>query len=72
MTEWGEFRDLDLAALACAMTTPVLVDGRNLFDPAAARAAGFDYAGIGRPSSRRAQAYGHAGAAAGSQASATI
>jgi len=30
------------------MKTRVLVDGRNLFDPEAARAAGFDYAGIGR------------------------
>jgi hypothetical protein len=30
------------------MATPVLVDGRNLFPPEAALAAGFDYAGIGR------------------------
>ena len=49
VTEWREFRDLDLAALARAMARPVLVDGRNLFCPDAARAAGFDYTGIGRP-----------------------
>jgi UDPglucose 6-dehydrogenase len=49
VTEWREFRDLDLAELARSMTRPVLVDGRNLFSPAAAAAAGFDYTGIGRP-----------------------
>jgi UDPglucose 6-dehydrogenase len=48
VTEWPEFAGLDLADLAARMKTRVLVDGRNLFSPAAARAAGFDYAGIGR------------------------
>jgi UDPglucose 6-dehydrogenase len=48
VTEWPEFAGLDLADLAARMKTPILVDGRNLFSPAAARAAGFDYAGIGR------------------------
>ena len=52
VTEWREFRDLDLPALARAMTRPILVDGRNLFSPDAARAAGFDYACIGRPQPR--------------------
>ena len=32
-----------------AMRGDVIVDGRNILEPAAARAAGFDYAGIGRP-----------------------
>jgi UDPglucose 6-dehydrogenase len=54
VTEWREFRDLDLADLARVMTRPVLVDGRNLFSPAAAAAAGFDYTGIGRPGPRTA------------------
>jgi UDPglucose 6-dehydrogenase len=49
VTEWREFRDLDLSTLARAMARPILVDGRNLFSPEAARAAGFDYTGIGRP-----------------------
>jgi UDPglucose 6-dehydrogenase len=31
------------------MRHPLIVDGRNILDPAAARAAGFEYAGIGRP-----------------------
>ena len=52
VTDWKEFRDLDLAAIARAMTRPILVDGRNLFSPEAARAAGFDYCGIGRPDSQ--------------------
>src|SRR5690242_5111701 len=48
VTEWKQFRELDLAALAASMTQPVLIDGRNFFAPEAARAAGFDYSGIGR------------------------
>ena len=48
VTEWPEFGLLDLADLAKRMKTAVLVDGRNQFSPEAARAAGFDYAGIGR------------------------
>ncbi len=48
VTEWAEFRQLDLKKLAEAMTAPVMIDGRNLFNPDDAIAAGFDYAGIGR------------------------
>ena len=48
VTEWQEFRALDLVKLARSMATPVLVDGRNIFHPEAALAAGFDYTGIGR------------------------
>jgi UDPglucose 6-dehydrogenase len=48
VTEWNEFRALPLAELAAAMAQPVLVDGRNLFSPEAAIAAGFDYTGMGR------------------------
>jgi UDPglucose 6-dehydrogenase len=48
VTEWPEFGKLDLTDLAKRMKTRVLVDGRNLFSPEAAHAAGFDYAGIGR------------------------
>src|ERR1017187_8615935 len=54
VTEWQEFRGLDLAKLARSMATPVLVDGRNLFHPEAALAAGFDYTGIGRSKIGRA------------------
>jgi UDPglucose 6-dehydrogenase len=48
VTEWREFADLDLKQLAHAMATPIMVDGRNLFSPAEAIAAGFDYTGVGR------------------------
>ncbi len=48
VTEWDEFRALDLPRLRDAMRTPVFVDGRNVFEPAAMRASGFVYAGIGR------------------------
>jgi UDPglucose 6-dehydrogenase len=48
VTEWPEFKTLDLSEMARRMSHAVLVDGRNLFDPEAARKAGFDYAGIGR------------------------
>ena len=48
VTEWDRFRSLDLPTLAKAMSTAVLVDGRNIFNPDSAAAAGFDYTGIGR------------------------
>jgi UDPglucose 6-dehydrogenase len=48
VTEWSEFRQLDLKTLAGVMATAVLIDGRNIFNPDEALAAGFDYAGIGR------------------------
>jgi len=47
-TEWPDYRRLDLPRLAETMRTPVLLDGRNLFDPTAARSAGFVYIGVGR------------------------
>jgi UDPglucose 6-dehydrogenase len=48
VTEWTEFRSLDLASMAAVMTKPFLVDGRNIFRPEQAIAAGFDYSGVGR------------------------
>jgi UDPglucose 6-dehydrogenase len=48
VTEWNEFRHLDLARLKTAMRKPVVVDGRNIYDPALMRALGFTYRGIGR------------------------
>ena len=48
VTEWEEFRTANLHQLALRMAQPVLVDGRNIFDPETAREAGFDYTGIGR------------------------
>jgi UDPglucose 6-dehydrogenase len=49
VTEWREFRSPDFARLRTIMRQPVLIDGRNLYDPQAVRAAGFRYDSIGRP-----------------------
>jgi len=48
VTEWNEFKNLDLARIKKLMSTPILVDGRNIYDPDTVRAAGFKYRGIGR------------------------
>jgi UDPglucose 6-dehydrogenase len=48
ITEWNEFRALDPERLANVMRGRVLVDLRNIYDPAAMIKAGFDYTGIGR------------------------
>jgi UDPglucose 6-dehydrogenase len=48
VTEWPEFADLDLEQVKRRMKRPVIIDGRNLLDPATVRAAGFVYEGIGR------------------------
>ncbi len=50
VTEWGEFRGLASHAVRDAMARPLIVDGRNLLDPDQARAAGFAYESVGRPS----------------------
>ncbi len=48
VTEWKQFRDLAPDRIKSLMRAPVMVDMRNLFDPANMRAAGFTYYGIGR------------------------
>ncbi|HEX7320981.1 MAG TPA: UDP-glucose/GDP-mannose dehydrogenase family protein [bacterium] len=50
VTEWDEFRSdkLDMKKVLVSMRQPVLLDGRNLYDPLAMKKLGFLYAGIGR------------------------
>jgi UDPglucose 6-dehydrogenase len=48
VTEWNEFRRPDLKRLKSLMKTPVIFDGRNVFEPAQMREEGFTYYGIGR------------------------
>jgi len=49
LTEWNEFRALDLARLATKMATPRMADLRNIYSPQAVRHAGFErYLGVGR------------------------
>jgi UDPglucose 6-dehydrogenase len=51
VTEWPEIRELDWAAAGERMRRRFVVDGRNVLDPDALRALGFEYEGIGRRSS---------------------
>jgi UDPglucose 6-dehydrogenase len=48
LTEWPEFRELDLSKVASMMAKPAIIDTRNMLEPTAARAAGFSYVGTGR------------------------
>jgi UDPglucose 6-dehydrogenase len=47
-TPWNEFKSLDMARLKAAMKQPIMVDGRNLYEPAKMTALGFHYRGVGR------------------------
>jgi UDPglucose 6-dehydrogenase len=47
-TEWSEFANVDLAIVKQKMTTPIIFDGRNLFDPETMAQLGFHYHSIGR------------------------
>jgi UDPglucose 6-dehydrogenase len=49
LTEWPEFRSLDWQRLAETVGRPIVVDTRNLLDPAVARRAGFEWIGLGKP-----------------------
>ena len=49
VTEWKEFRSPDFAAIKAKLKTPIIFDGRNLFDPKLPREAGLTYLSIGRP-----------------------
>ena len=59
LTEWEEFKQVDLAKVRAAMEVPIIIDGRNLFDPATVRKAGFEYVSIGRDGARGAGARAH-------------
>ncbi|MFN8634711.1 MAG: UDP-glucose/GDP-mannose dehydrogenase family protein [Chloroflexota bacterium] len=48
LTEWNEFKQLDLGRLKSLMAKPIFVDGRNVYDPSAMSAAGFTYLSVGR------------------------
>jgi len=47
-TEWAEFENVDLREVKKRMMTPMIFDGRNLFDPGTMKDLGFTYRGIGR------------------------
>jgi UDPglucose 6-dehydrogenase len=47
-TEWNEFKQLDLSRIRSLMKTPLIVDGRNIYEPRDISALGFSYRGFGR------------------------
>ncbi|MDB5809161.1 MAG: UDP-glucose 6-dehydrogenase [Betaproteobacteria bacterium] len=49
VTEWKEFRSPDFDEIKRRLRTPVIIDGRNLYEPAMVRSYGLEYFGIGRP-----------------------
>lgn len=48
LTEWNEFRQLDLEKLKKLMKTPIILDGRNIYEPETVSKLGFKYQGVGR------------------------
>ena len=49
VTEWNEFRALDLARVKQSLTAPIIIDLKNIYRPEAMRGAGFTYVSVGRP-----------------------
>jgi UDPglucose 6-dehydrogenase len=49
ITEWNQFRALDLKRIRTLMREPVMIDLRNIYTPADAAAAGIRYSCVGRP-----------------------
>jgi UDPglucose 6-dehydrogenase len=48
ITEWNEFKNLDLERIKTSMRRPILLDGRNLYEPKELERVGFDYLGVAR------------------------
>jgi UDPglucose 6-dehydrogenase len=55
LTDWKEFADIDLVRLNQAVRFPIVIDGRNLFNPQRMMDNGFTYVSVGRPASYQAQ-----------------
>lgn len=49
LTEWNEFKQIDLMKVKSLLNTPIIFDGRNIYDPVKMKELGFEYYGIGRP-----------------------
>jgi UDPglucose 6-dehydrogenase len=48
VTEWNEFMNLDLDRVKDGLRRPLIIDGRNLYDPSTLEAIGFEYIGVAR------------------------
>jgi UDPglucose 6-dehydrogenase len=55
LTDWKEFANIDLMRLNQAVKFPIVIDGRNLYDPHHMQEHGFTYVSVGRPASYQAQ-----------------
>jgi UDPglucose 6-dehydrogenase len=53
VTEWDEFKRLNLKKIKSNMQTPIFVDGRNIFDPLTMSELGFMYSSVGRVPARK-------------------
>ena len=51
MTEWNQFRNLDLDRIKSELRTPIFLDLRNVYEPDRLLKLGFDYHSVGRPTS---------------------
>lgn len=49
LTEWNQFRNIDMNRMKSLLKAPVVVDLRNVYAPAEMKAAGFSYVSVGRP-----------------------
>jgi len=50
LTDWDEFKDLDLGRIKKLLATPIIIDGRNIYEPDKMAEMGFNYRGVGRQS----------------------
>ena len=48
VTEWNEFRNLDMRKVKTSMKNPIMIDGRNIYEPTEMKSIGFTYTGVGR------------------------
>jgi UDPglucose 6-dehydrogenase len=48
ITEWNEFKQLDLEKVKSLLKSPIIYDGRNIYDPKTMREMGFTYRAVGR------------------------
>ena len=60
LTEWEEFAALDLERLRALVKYPIVLDGRNLYDPAVMVEHGFSYYSVGRPAALAEELPAHA------------
>ena len=50
VTDWNEFKEMDLKRVKKMMRRHIIIDGRNIYEPAAVKRLGFKYMGMGRSS----------------------